>query len=326
MKDLKIVILDEYPLSMGELSWDELKEYGDLKIYDGRDHVKADTKKTIEKSRDAEIVFTNKVIIDREVIDSLPNLKYIGVLATGYNVVDTTYANKKGITVANVPSYGTDAVAQMCFSLILHITNHVAYHNDQVKDGEWSKRNEWCFWDYPLVELKDKTIGIIGYGSIGRKIGEIAKAFGMKVLATANHPKNELEDSKMKYVNLDVLLKESDIISLNCPLTEDTEDMINKDSIEKMKDGVIIVNTSRGGLIVEEDLSNAIKRGKIKGAALDVVQNEPIEEDNPLLKLENVIITPHISWAPVETRHRLMGIAIDNFKSFVEGNPINIIK
>lgn len=323
---MKIVILDDYPLSLGELSWDELKEYGDLKIYSGKDHDENDIKKTIERSKDADAVFTNKIIIDREVIDSLPSLKYIGVTATGYNVVDIDYANEKGITVTNTPNYGTDAVAQMCFALILNMTNHVSYHNEMVKKGDWSKRGEWCFWDYPLIELKDKTIGIIGYGSIGKKVGEIAKAFGMNVLATANNPKRELEDRQMKYVNLENLLKNSDIISLNCPLTENTKEIINKESIEKMKDGVIIVNTSRGGLIVEDDLAKAIESGKIKGAALDVVQNEPIEEDNPLLKLENVIITPHISWAPVETRLRLMKIAIDNFKSYINGNPVNVIK
>lgn len=325
MNVLKIVILEEYPLSRGELSWEDLKTLGDVKIYSGRDHKENDTNKTIERGKGADIIFTNKIIIDKEAIDALPNLKYIGILATGYNVVDVEYANKKGITVTNIPSYGTEAVAQMVFSLLLELTNHAAYHSNQVKEGEWGKRGEWCFWDYPLMELYGKSIGIIGYGNIGRKVGEIGKAFGMNILATANNPKMELEDEKMKYVSLDYLFENSDIISLNCPLTEDTKGIINKDSISKMKDGIIIVNASRGGLIVEEDLVEGLKSGKIKGAGLDVVVEEPIKDDNPLLKLDNVIITPHISWAPVETRERLMGIAIDNLKKFLEGNPINIL-
>lgn len=322
---MKIVILDEYPLTEGGLSWEELDKCGEVKVYSGKDHDRDDFNKTIERLEGAEIAFINKVIINKEVIDSLPNLKYIGVLATGYDTVDIEYAKEKEIIVTNIPSYATDAVAQMTFALLLELTNHVAYHNEQVKKGEWGQRNEWCFWDYPLLELKDKTIGIIGYGNIGQKVGEIGKSFGMNILANANHVKKELEDENMKYASLEEIFKNSDVISLNCPLTEDTKGIINADNIKKMKDEVIIINTARGGLIVEEDLTEALKTGKIKAAALDVVSKEPIEDENPLLELENVIITPHISWAPVETRSRLMDIAINNLKGYMNNNIVNEI-
>lgn len=323
---VKIVVLDEYPLNLGEFSWDVLEEFAKIEVYNGKDHKDSDSRKTIERAKDADAIFTNKIVVNREVMDGLPNLKYIGVLATGYNIIDTDYAKEKGIIVTNIPSYGTEAVAQMVFAHILEITNHVAYHSSQVKVGEWNKRGEWCFWDYPLMELYGKTIGIIGYGNIGRKVGEIARAFEMNVLGMANNPNRELEDSKMKYASLDELLANSDVISLHSPLTDETEGIINKESISKMKDGVILINTSRGGLIIEEDLIQGLKTEKIKAAGLDVVNKEPIADGNPLLKLDNVFITPHISWAPVETRDRLMGIAIDNFRSYVEGNPINIIE
>lgn len=258
-------------------------------------------------------------------MDGLPNLKYIGVLATGYNIIDIEYARQKGITVTNIPGYGTEAVAQMTFALLLEITNHVSHHSDQVKDGQWAKREEWCFWDHPLMELYGKTMGIIGYGNIGKKVGHIGKAFGINIISSTNNPKKESKEDKMKYVSQDELFANSDIISLNCPLTEKTKGIINAESISKMKDGVIIINTSRGGLIVEEDLAKALKIGKIKGAGLDVLVEEPIKDNNPLLKLENVIITPHISWAPLETRRRLIGMAVDNLRGFIDGKALNII-
>lgn len=269
----------------------------------------------IEKIGDAEAVFINKTPIDRKIMESAPNLKYIGVLATGYNTVDLDAARENDIVVTNIPTYGTDAVAQMVFALLLELTNHVAHHNSEVKGGRWKNEHEWCFWDMPLMELKGKTIGIIGFGRIGRKVGEIAKAFDMKVLSTTSR------DDK-----LDEVLRNSDIISLNCPLTEKTRGIINKESISKMKDGVLIINTARGALVVEKDLKDALDSGKIRGAAVDTVSAEPIKDDNPLLSSKNTIITPHISWAPIETRARLMDIAVDNFKHFLDGEIINQIK
>lgn len=322
---MKIVVLDGYILNPGDLTWESLEVLGDTTVYDRTSYNPNNIDLIIERSKDADVILTNKTPITRKVLDSIPNLKYIGVLATGYNVVDIEAAKEKGITVTNIPTYGTDAVAQMVFALLFELTSHVAEHNKAVKEGQWSTIPDWCFWNKPLMELSGKTIGIIGYGRIGQKVGQIAQAFGMKVLANANRPRRELENENMKYVDLDELYKSSDVISLHCPLTEDTKGMINKDSISKMKDGVIIINTSRGPLIVEEDLAKALDSGKIKGAGLDVVNTEPIELDNPLLKQDNCIITPHIAWAPIEARSRLMGIAVDNLRAFIDNKPINMV-
>lgn len=322
---MKIVVLDGYILNPGDLTWEGLERLGDTLVYDRTSYDPSDIDLIIERSKDAEAILINKTPITRELLDNLPNLKYIGVLATGYNVVDVEAAKEKGIVVTNIPTYGTDAVTQMVFALLLELTNHVAEHNKAVKEGQWSAKPDWCFWNKPLMELSGKTIGIIGYGRIGQSVGQVARAFGMRVLANANRPRRELENENMKYVELDELYKLSDVISLHCPLTEDTKGMINKDSISKMKDGVIIINTSRGPLIVEEDLAVALDSGKVKGAGLDVVNVEPIELDNPLLKQDNCIITPHIAWAPLETRARLMNIAIDNLKAFMDNDPINMV-
>lgn len=309
---MKIVVLDGEILNPGDISWDGFRELGDLKVYDKVSFDLKDRERIIEAIGDAEIIIINKTPIDKTIMDALPQLKYIGVLATGYNVIDIDEASKKGIVVTNTPAYGTDAVAQMVFALLLEITNHVAHHNEEVHRGRWKKENEWCFWDMPLMELKGKTMGIIGYGRIGQKVAEIGKAFGMNILKTSSR------DGKM-----DEVLANSDIVSLNCPLTEETAGMINKESISKMKDGVIIINTARGGLIVEEDLRDALNSGKILGAGVDTVSVEPIEDDNPLLSAINMIITPHIAWAPVETRARLMDIAVNNLKSYLKGEVIN---
>lgn len=322
---MKIVVLDGYILNPGDLTWEALEALGDTRVYDRTSYNPNDIDLIIERSKDADAILINKTPITREVLDNLPNLKYIGVLATGYNVVDIEAAKERGIVVTNIPTYGTDAVAQMVFALLFELTNHVSEHNKSVKEGQWSTIPDWCFWNKPLMELSGKTIGIIGYGRIGQKVGQIAQAFGMKVLANANNPRKELENENMKYTDLDQLYKQSDVISLHCPLTDDTKNMINKDSISKMKDGVIIINTSRGPLIVEEDLAGALELGKVKGAGLDVVNKEPIELDNPLLKLDNCIITPHIAWAPIEARSRLMDIAVDNLRAFIANNPINNI-
>ena len=317
---MKIVVLDGYTLNPGDLSWGELEKLGELTVYD-----RTPEDKILERIGDAEIVYTNKTPLTREIFNKAPNIKWVGVLATGYNVVDVEAAKEKGIPVTNVPTYGTAAVAQMVFALLLEICHHVWEHNEAVKSGEWTRSKDFCFWKYPLIELAGKTMGIIGYGRIGQATGKIAQAMGMKVLAYDQYENKALESETMKYVSLDELLRESDVISLHCPLFESTRGIINKESIARMKDGVIIINTSRGPLIVEEDLAEALNSGKVYAAAVDVVSTEPIREGNPLLKAKNIIITPHIAWAPKESRQRLMDIAVNNLKSYLDGNPVNVV-
>jgi len=317
---MKLVVLDGYTLNPGDLSWEELEKLGDLTVYE-----RTPEDKIVERIGDAQIVFTNKTPLPREVLSKVPNVKYIGVLATGYNIVDIEAAKELGITVTNIPTYGTDSVAQMVFAHLLEICHHVAAHSDAVKNGEWTNNVDWCFWKYPLIELAGKTMGIIGYGRIGQAVGRVAQAFGMKVLANDKYPNKDLESDTLKYVELDELLANSDVISLHCPLFEENKGMINKDSIAKMKDGVIIINTSRGPLIVEDDLAEALNSGKVYAAGLDVVSTEPIKADNPLLKAKNIFLTPHIAWAPKESRQRLMDIAVNNLKQFLEGSPVNVV-
>ena len=320
---MKIVILDGYTLNPGDLSWKGLEKIGDLKVLD---RTVNDSEKVIDVIGDAEIVFTNKTIITKEVLERVPNVKYIGVLATGYNVVDIAAASELGITVTNVPAYSTDAVAQFTFALILELTNQVGIHHAAVKDGEWENSIDFSFTKTPLIELNGKTLGIIGFGRIGQATAKIAQAFGMKLRVFSNRKYPELESDSFKNVDLETLLSESDIISLHCPLNEKTEGLINKNSIKKMKDGVMLINTSRGPLIVEEDLKNALNSGKIGGAGVDVVSAEPIKKDNPLLQAKNCIITPHIAWAPKEARERLMHIAVKNLEDFLNDNPVNVVR
>ncbi len=317
---MKIVVLDGYTLNPGDLTWEGLENLGEAIIYD-----RTPEDKILERIQDAEIVYTNKTPLRKEVLEKASKLKFIGVLATGYNILDFNAANDLGIVVTNVPAYGTDSVAQMVFAQLLEICHHVQVHSDAVKQGEWTNNADWSFWKYPLIELAGKTMGIIGYGRIGQKVGEIAQALGMKVIAYAIHPNKDLESETMKYALLDELFANSDVISLHCPLSESTKGIINKSTIEKMKDGVIIINTSRGPLIVEEDLAEALNRGKVYSAGVDVVSTEPISEDNPLLKADNIFITPHIAWAPKEARSRLMDIAVDNLVQFLASKPINVI-
>ena len=319
---MKIVILDGYTENPGDLSWDELGKLGELTVYD-RTPVN-DEAEIIRRIGDAEVVFTNKTPISKAVIDACPNMKFISMLATGYNVVDYVYAHEKGIPVTNVPSYGTASVAQFAIAMLLEICHHVAHHSDTVHQGKWSKSIDWCYWDYPLIELDGKTIGIIGFGRIGRQTGKIAKALGMKVLAYDNM---ENEDGRAigDYVPLDTLLAQSDVIALHCPLFPDTQGIINKDTIAKMKDGVILLNNSRGPLVVEQDLADALNSGKVYAAGLDVVGTEPINPDNPLLTAKNCIITPHISWAPKESRQRIMDCAVENVKAYIAGAPVNVV-
>jgi len=322
---MNIVVLDGYTLNPGDITWKGLEKLGDLTIYDRTSYSLSGMDLIVERAKKAEIVFTNKTPLPREVLEQLPNLKFVGVLATGYNVVDVAAAKEKGIVVTNIPTYGTDAVSQMAIALLLEMCHHIGAHSDSVIRGEWSSNVDWCYWNYPLIELSGKTMGIIGYGKIGQVTGKIAQALGMKILAFDSYQNKGLESETMKYVDMDTLLASSDVVTLHCPLFESTMGIINKNTIAKMKDGVMIINNSRGPLVVEEDLAEALNNGKVAGAAVDVVSSEPIKEDNPLLKAKNCIITPHISWAPVESRQRLMDIAINNLERFLSGSPINII-
>lgn len=323
---MKIVVLDGYALNPGDLSWERLEEYGALKVYDRTSYNPQEEDLIIGRAKDADVILTNKTPLTKNIINGIPNLKYIGILATGYDGVDIEAAKEKGIVVTNIPTYGTTAVAQMTFALILELCNHVGVHSQAVFNGEWEKNPDWSFTKHPLMELSGKTIGIIGYGRIGQKVGAIAQAFDMNVLANANTRKPELENEKVKFAELDTLLKDSDIISLHCPLTEDNKAMINGDVLSMMKESALLINTSRGGLVHEDDLAKALNEGKLAGAALDVVSVEPMEPNNPLLSAKNCIITPHISWAPRETRSRLMHIAMDNLDGYLNGNPKNIVK
>lgn len=315
----KIVILDGYTENPGDLSWSAFESLGSVTVYD-----RTPAEKIIPRIQDAEIVITNKTPLRRETLESCPSIRYIGVLATGYDVVDIHAAREHGITVTNVPSYGTAAVGQYAIAMLLEICHHVAHHAQAVRDGRWQACPDWCFWDYPLIELAGKTLGIIGFGRIGQKTGTIAKAMGMNVLAYDSHP-NDKGRAIAEYVELDEIFAKSDVISLHCPLFPSTEGIINKDNIARMKDGVIIINNSRGQLIVEKDLADALNSGKVYAAGLDVVSTEPIKSDNPLLKAKNCIITPHISWAPKEARQRIMDMSVENLKQFLAGNPVNVV-
>lgn len=322
---MKIVVLDGYTLNPGDISWENMETFGELKVYDRTSNDLIGEDLVIERVGDAEAVFTNKTPISKNALKKMPNLKFIGVLATGYNIVDVDAAKEAGIVVTNIPTYGTDAVSQMAIALLLEICHHAGEHSSSVKRGEWANNQDWCYWNYPLIELAGKTMGIIGYGRIGQGTGRIAQALGMKVIAYDQYKNQSLESDTMKYVELDELMAKSDVITLHCPLFESTAGMINKNTISKMKDNVIIINNSRGPLIVEEDLAEALNSGKVGAAAVDVVSTEPIKMNNPLLKAKNCIITPHISWAPKESRARLMNIAIENLKQFLEGNPVNVV-
>ena len=319
---MKIVVLDGYALNPGDLTWDGLKQFGDPTIYDRTNNSSDIIIKTIG---DAEIIFTNKTPLPREVLEKVSSVKYIGVLATGYNIVDTVAAKESGIIVTNIPAYGTTAVAQFTFALLLEMCHHVGEHNEAVKKGSWTTSIDFCFWNYPLIELTGKTMGLIGFGRIGQATAKIARAFGLSVLAYDPYFNSEMECNNCRFASLDELLARSDIISLHCPLLESTMGIINKSNIKKMKDGVMIINTARGPLIVEKDLSNALNSGKVAGAGIDVVSVEPISADNPLLSAKNCIITPHIAWASRESRLRLMNTAIENLKSFLNGEPTNVV-
>ncbi|MDR1353509.1 MAG: D-2-hydroxyacid dehydrogenase [Treponema sp.] len=316
---MKIVILDGYAMNPGDLSWDGFDSLGEVTRYD-----RTPADRIAERIGDSEIVITNKVPITGEILDACPGVKYIGVTATGYNIIDTEAARKRGIPVTNVPSYATEITAQFAVALLLEVCGHAGAHDRAVHEGRWAGSADFCFWDYPLIELAGKTLGIIGFGRIGRAVGRIAKALGMKVIA---HSPREHEEGRAiaGYVGLDRLLAESDVISLHCPLFPATQGIINSSTIAKMKDGVIIINNARGPLIVDQDLADALNSGKVYAAAVDVAVTEPIKADNPLLAAKNCIITPHISWAAAEARKRLIGIVVENIRAFAAGKPVNVV-
>ena len=319
---MKIVVLDGYTENPGDLSWKPIEQYGELTVYDRTSYTESPLIR--ERIGDADIVIINKTPISKATMDNCPNLKLIAVLATGYNVVDTEYARNKGITVVNVPTYGTQVVAQYAVGLLLEICSHYGHHDETVKAGKWQKCPDFCYWDYPMLELAGKTAGIIGLGRIGQATAKILNAMNMKVIACDSN-QSEMGKKVAEYVGLEELLKTSDVIFLHCPLSPKTSQMINRQSISMMKDGVILINNSRGQLVDEEALAEALNSGKVYAAGLDVVSTEPVREDNPLLKAKNCMLTPHISWAAREARQRIMDITEENIRAFIEGKPINTV-
>lgn len=316
---MKIVVLEGNAVNPGDLSWDCLNQFGDVTVYSRTAYADA-----AARIGDAEIVLINKVPVTAELLDQCPSVRLICVLATGYNVVDCDAAKKRGVIVCNVPAYGTNAVAQFTFSLLLELCNRVGHHNKLVHDGVWTSCPDFCFWDTPQMELAGKTLGIIGFGQIGRAVGKIANAFGIRTLAYSRSRCAEGQQIA-QYVDLDTLLSESDIITLHCPLTPATQGIINAETIAKMKDGAIVLNTARGPLIDEAALCSALKSGKLRGAAMDVVSAEPIRAENPLLDAPNCIITPHMAWAPLEARQRIIDITVQSIRAYLAGKPENAV-
>lgn len=317
---MKIVILDGYTLNPGDLSWEPLKELGEVIVYE-----RTAPKDVSKRAEGAEVVFTNKVVLDEAVLEKLPSLKYIGVLATGYNVVDVEAAARKGIVVTNIPAYSTSSVAQMAFAHILNIVQRVGYYAQEVSNGKWSRQADFSFWDAPLHELEGKKMGIIGFGNTGRATARIAVGFGLDVYAYTSKSAMELPADVHKCPSMDELFRKCDIVSLHCPLTETTRELVDARKLELMKSSAILINTGRGGLVNEQDLADALNSGKIAAAGLDVLSSEPPRADNPLLKARNCFITPHQAWATKEARVRLMQLAVNNLKAFLEGKPINVV-
>ncbi|GHU99848.1 glycerate dehydrogenase [Clostridia bacterium] len=318
---MKIVVLDGYTLNPGDLSWDALKAQGTVTVYD-----RTPSEKAVERAAGCEIVITNKTPITKEVIDALPALRYIGVLATGYNVVDYEYAGRKKIPVTNIPAYGTASVAQLVFALLLELCHRAGEHSRSVLSGQWGKSADFCYWNFPQVELAGKTMGIVGLGRIGSQTAEIARAFGMKVIACGKSPKPLAPDARIGRRTIDEVFAAADVVSLHCPLFPDTQGIVNLQNLKRMKPTAFLINTSRGGLVVEADLAYALNTGMIAGAGLDVLSSEPPKPDNPLLTAKNCVITPHIAWATREARTRLMDIAVGNVKAFLAGKPVNVVQ
>ena len=319
---MKIVVLDGYTENPGDLSWAALEALGELTVYERTSY--AESRLIAERIGDAEVAVINKTPVSKETMERCPKLRLIAVLATGYNVVDCAAARSRGIAVVNVPTYGTQIVGQYAVGLLLEICSHYGHHDETVKAGKWQNNPDWCYWDYPMIELSGKTAGIIGLGRIGRATARILRAMDMEVLA--NDAAQSPEGTALaQYVDRDELFARSDVIFLHCPLFPDTEGLINKETIAKMKDGVILINNSRGQLVVEEDLAQALESGKVYAAGLDVVSTEPIRADNPLLRAKNCLITPHISWAARESRQRIMDITTANIRAFRQGQAVNVV-
>ncbi|MEG1558083.1 MAG: D-2-hydroxyacid dehydrogenase [Oscillospiraceae bacterium] len=317
---MKIVVLDGFAANPGDISWDGIRSQGELFVYE-----RTQASDIIERIGDAQIACTNKCAITAEIMDACPSLKLICVFATGYNIIDVEAAKARGVLVANIPAYSTNSVAQMTFALILELCHHVGEHSHSVHTGAWVNSRDFTFWNYPLIELSGKTLGLVGFGQIGHAVAKIALAMNMNVLVNRQNMTKPLPEGAVTYASIDELLAQSDIVSLHCPLTKNNSGFINKASIAEMKDGAMLINTARGALVNECDLAEALKSGKLFGAAVDVLGTEPPKGDNPLLACDNCVITPHIAWAPKEARLRLFEIAERNIKSFIEGNPINIV-
>ena len=317
---MKIVVLDGYALNPGDISWDSIKKLGDFNYYD----ITYD-KDIVSHIGDAEVIFTNKTPITKETLCKCPNLKYVGVLATGYNVVDVLACKERGVNVTNIPTYGTTAVAQYTLAMILELCHHIGEHNRSVKAGDWQKSKSFSYWNFPLIELKGKTLGVVGFGRIGQAVARIAVAFGLRVLAVEKFPNNNYLFEGVEYADMNRMFSEADFISLNCPLTDENKGFINSNSIALMKNGVFIINTARGPLINEKDLAEALASGKVRGAGVDVLNEEPPQHGSPLIDSPNCIVTSHIAWAAKESRARLMELAADNLKAFIIGKPINVV-
>lgn len=317
---MKTVVLDGHALNPGDLSWNWLENLGECEIYD-----RTPESEIIPRCEGAEIVITNKTPLPKSVLEKLPELKFIALESTGYNVVDTQYCKERGIPVCNIPSYSTDAVAQLTFSLILEITNGVALHSESVKQGEWTACPDFCYWKIPLSELSGKTLGIVGFGQIGNRVADIAEAFNMNVIAVSGHETDQTHRKNFRWGTLEELQKQADIITFHCPLNKNTENLCNEEFLNGCRDGVIIINTSRGPVVDEHALAEALKIGKVRGAGVDVLSTEPPKMDNPLLSASNCYITPHIAWAGFETRKRLMHILESNVKAYLNGTPQNVV-
>ena len=316
---MKIVVVDGYTLNPGDLTWAALEALGDCDVYD-----RTPDEQLVSRCSGAQVVLTNKALFSRETLAQLPDLRYIGVLATGYNIVDVEAARERDILVTNIPTYGTQSVAQMAMAHLLNLTQHVGHHAQTVREGRWTTSEDWCYWDFPLIELAGMTMGIVGFGRIGQATAGLAKAFGMRVVAN-DVALSESPDPDIELVDLDTLFGQSDVVSLHCPLTPDNEGMVNTQRLAQMKPTAFLINTSRGPLVVEQDLADALNAGRIAGAGLDVLVTEPPVADNPLFTAKNCYITPHISWATASARARLMQTAVDNVKAFMDGTPQNVV-
>ena len=318
---MKIVVLDGYTLNPGDLNWEGLEKFGELVVYD-----RTPVELVAVRAKGAQVIFTNKTLVTADAINLLPELEFIGVLATGYNIVDVKAAKERGITVCNVPGYGTASVVQLTFALLLELALHVQRHSDAVMAGKWAASPDFCFWDYPLTELSGKTMGIIGFGTIGQQVADVATAFGMQIVGNSRSRTDQSHRRNFRWVELPELLSESDVVSIHCPLFPETKGLINSASLQRMKPSAFLLNTSRGPIVVDEDLAHALNKNIIAGAGIDVLSVEPPQKDNPLFTAKNCIITPHIAWATKEARARLMQASVNNLEAFLHGQPVNVVQ